>query len=562
MGEKAQKKRNWSALLKDCPELPDRYAFRVYRAFQECGKPIDGLSYEIPQLTWIFTQVMQSLYCEIYQDNPQRCLRGKDLLVCGHVVAGFGDYYQMLATADMLHRRFCSKIKILALTDNLETRKDQFILPDPTKFDLVFHDPEEDPFADREPFVKMASDAAIIVETPQLYFCDYTIGFKDGHTATKVKFHEYDWVKDRPRYTPSSRSMYWDQLTMGLGPFTLGIVIKEPERVGGIASLESGTLKGILFSTTTPSSQDEAHYLNSHKLVYAYFQMTFEMYNFKGSPGSVTMQEFIFSSCFSLVNDDRAIDCICPVKRILNANWNIPDKEHVDFDLALFQKAGIGRIQLYAKKEKGALALVEEVALGAGKVLRIINPFPISNSDVQILTKASYNVVGCTGNLSLTEAISYEKTPRYQPMPHTQRVLHHLKELATDYVGGSKADELPKLLGLYTPGSRASDPFAAGKLIADPKTAAQTKELSLFIKTYCNFNEVLIDTIYRAVAHKEYKQLQEQEAALLNDFLKRKKTLVQCYDLLKRAILNVVETEVEALQLNERSFNQPGFGIL
>jgi hypothetical protein len=494
------------------------YSLRIQNAQGKGNNPV--------QRTWIFKQTIQPLYRLPYRQIAPCAVVGSLPVVCGFVASdGLGDYYQILETAKILQKYFTCIVGVVARVDQLPKRKKMLSLPDPSKFRVAIYDA----FADKTNVARQAADqlfqqASMIIETPHRQLCYLYHDFSGDLNPTKVKVHEYDYDKDIG-YPIENRP--WEHVAMGLGAFTLGIVIKEPNEVPGISALNDLALKELLLGKASA----EPDYYNGYHLIFGYLKIEDEHFSFRGD---LFIQDFIFSCCLALSKDPKHIDIVCPVKRVLNANWPSEDENHADFDCEALQKAGIQTIQLFHKSATGQLTLVEQIGSGDGKMLRLINPFPLSNGDMQILIKASYRYAGCTGDLSFSEAISYEKLPWYQIMGHKRHSFRAFRDLANG------ARELRRYLTLLPNiGKRGEDVMAPGTCMGQEKTITQMEQLCALIKKHYCFNPVLIDLVYRNRGRDRYPEIKALEDRLLGDYLAGNKSLSECFSALQEGMLQV-----------------------
>jgi hypothetical protein len=265
-------------------------------------------------------------------------------------------------------------------------------------------------------------------------------------------------------------------------------------------------------------------YLQNHHIIYSYLKK-------KDDGSDIFIHDFVYSSCSALLDDAKQIDIICSLTRLVNSNHDTPDEEHYEFDTDNFKKLGVSKIQLFQRQESGEFKLIEEIGGEGGKVLRLINPLGVDNADAKILAKASYLCVGCTGDLSLSEALSYDKLPWYQIVHHKQRVFYALQNLVQENIPGARHSHLGKFLTkLPYIGKRNADPELPGECMRAPETHQQTKQMCELVKTQYCFNKILIDIVYREQARQKYPACKKYEDELTQQFIQRKISLSEGYD--------------------------------
>lgn len=105
---------------------------------------------------------------------------------------------------------------------------------------------------------------------------------------------------------------------------------------------------------------------------------------------------------------------------------NFFDKPYVKQCLA--SVPNIAKLQMYRRNDEGFF--IEDGApisnSTQGITIHLIHPFPLQNQDVQILIAHSQSPVGCTGDMSLYEVLSYGKLPLYERPHHKPDVMHDL----------------------------------------------------------------------------------------------------------------------------------------
>ncbi len=496
--------------------LPSHYSYRIQQVHLSAASKI--------QKTWVCEQTLLSLYGLLYQENPAECLQNQPIVISGFVDKdGLGDYYQILATANTLYEQFGIPVRIFIKVENLKERLPNLLLPNPEKFQLTIVDAKEN---NAELEKKIMEGSSIIIDTPHI---------KKALLSSNIKFYEYDWCSEITNLHFSDNG---EHHVMGLGPYSLGITLKDPTTVGDLPSLQDTELKQLLLSNQG-SPEDIQTYNATHRMIYGYLDVKTYKHS-EGSEQDLYVQFFTNSICRDLSEDSHSIDLICPFARILNKNWPPPrERNHIDFDIDELKMRGVQTIQLFKKDPNQKLVLMEEINTGLekGKALRLINPFPIANTDTQILTKASYRYVGCKGDLSPTECLSYEKLPWYQIAPHKVRFFNSLKETTTSptlemyFQSIDTLNSYIKAPHLWNKDSIEEEALLPlESCMKSPNFKAEIESFSNMIKKNYNFNKVLIDFVYRFRAEKEFTLSRH---SLIYDYVHQKKSLEECYHIFK-----------------------------
>ncbi|MES2198907.1 MAG: hypothetical protein V4489_01900 [Chlamydiota bacterium] len=509
--------------------LPAHYAHRIEVAVSAFDDPHSKEDLKIKR-KWVCNQTLLSLYGLLYEDNPAACLEKRPIVVSGYATAGLGDYYQVLATANILYEKFGLPVHVFMKIENLSERRHKLSLPDPEKVILTLVDANDTITEEEEK--KITRNSSIVIDTP------YS---KNGIKTCDIKIHEYD----RAESYSVLRGVYFmnlfmdnnngKDLSMGLGEYKLGITLKNPDMVGDLTSLQDKDLKGLLLS----DKKGDQKYEDTHRMIYGYLYAASKD-DSASRKGALDLypQFFANSMCRALSEDPHSIDLICPFVRILDENWPEKEDTHLDFDIDVLKSSGVQKIQLFKKNNDKELVLKEEVNTGLekGKTLRLINPFPLSNMDAQVLTKASYRYVGCQGDLSLSECLSYGKLPWYQIERHKKSLYKSLYNVAAP---------LPVLKKYFYAMGRIHQNNAAYKsgvnetlvwspleeTMKDVNIESEIKEFTRNIKDGYDFNKVVVDLVYQFRGEKKFPSLGTEK--LLEDYVENTKSLEECYHIFK-----------------------------
>lgn len=497
--------------------LPSHNAFRLQRTFEENRKEqmfasridIGGCSERdiIKSHTKkLFTQTVQSLYRQFKVPS-----KAEEVVVCGQVFHdGLGDYYHILAVAESIKSTHPEwTVRIMADFKGSEELLPKITPPATTKFDFTIYD-KRTSSEERDVAEEKMKNAFAIFNVSYEKTCQLLWYLpKTVQDCLVVQFYEYGF-EDAHRWGHQC-------MTTGLGRYDVGILFKPRIKPEGLVSLKDTPLKKLLFSQENPTPQDESSYHCNNDFVYGYIKSS------SRSTSSKWGTAFVLAVCFAFEESNKTLDIVCPL-------WLVNCEE----------MQGIKEVHLYAGKD---LKLLQVKTLAKeGKLVRLIDPFPLSNEDTQVLTCLSKLCVGCTGDLSFTEVLSLcQNIPFYEIMQHKQKFFIDLLLLADE-----QFKEEPEYLAAYfklllqlinaMDGEFLEIVKKCGRLMRHPKTQEQMREFNRFLKSHFCFNEVITDTISRKLAHKYHPDLAKLHNVLTQAYFKDRITLEEGYFVLKRAV--------------------------
>lgn len=460
------------------------------------------------KLDRLFTEATQSLFRNAPVSTDQ------EIVLCGNICKdGLGDFYHLVNAARILKEAFPSQ-KISLVMDFKEYKSRQSKIQLPQEFECIVYDSEKDsPNSDlvakgREKLAK----AHLIVNLPDKYPLELISEAKKKNPECKkpIRFMEYGYGDD-------SYSRNWgDKATvaMGVNPSEVGIVIK-PQLSEGLLNLENGALIKLLMGKEAPSIADERSYIDATSRCFCYAR----------KEGVV---QFIRIACAAYAEDAKPLDIVCPFDDSYYLYLkNIPN-----------ENPEIAKIQFYKKTPEGKIELIKESAReGAGKTVRIIDPFPLTEHDFQIFaSKADF--MGCTGDISFTEAVSYGKTFFYNAPEHKADFIESLADFAEERFGeDSLLAVCFKIMSELDFMDLNGDEISQfGKLLRNPKTREETRLFCEEIRKYYNFNEHLIDRVSRDSFLQLHPDIGILEKSLRKDFKEGRKTLQEAFQELKSVL--------------------------
>jgi len=365
---------------------------------------------------------------------------------------------------------------------------------------------------------------------------------------TQGKQDRYKYIGEYG-YSPTHESM-------GVECNNLGIIIKDIPPTSSLLDLKNPPLKEFLLSSKTPTRSDLKTYLKTHEIFIAYLKA-----------GSYYQTGFIYTAAaLSKFSGKQTLDLIIP-----QVNLNCL---HTEF----LKQQGIAKIQII-KIQEGRVTQ-EEISLSEkGKALRMINPFPLEQIDFHTLLTCTYPLVGCTGDHSFNEAVSFDRIPFYELRSAKTSFINHLIALA-EHVGeepfylkqyfeklasiydraqGVVIDSMAHYNKLPDEASKAENREKSKKnfdhlekkqtriaesalkiaeLLRQPKFVEEVQKLNSFLRENFSFNAVLQNIVERDLALANCEDLRKLEGTIREDYLKDRITLNQAVELLEESIQN------------------------
>src|SRR5581483_6538268 len=462
----------------------------------------------------------------------------KKHIVCGGYVFndGVGDYYHVLNSAEWIKSKFPSFQ--VSMFINHHDKRCPNVVRKPIDPDIQVHFCAVGEKISDEAYT-MLRDADYFIEMSQWS------NNRDVLNIIEQKVGRYMFIGEYGLKT---------KMAMGIKPDQLGIVIKDPIQPTSLNHLNHSALKEILFGTSTPSEADLKNYFQWHCSFFSYLKM-----------GSYCQSALIYTvSALLALSGSKIADLIVP-------------KVKTEFlDLDFLKQQGIAKIQVISF-EKNQTS-IEEISLSnEGGVLRLINPFPLEQSDFYSLMTSTSFLVGCTGDNSLSEVLSFGRLPFYElrelkkefweqliTISHNQKGMHlkeYLQELyylyddalediikimdIYDKVSGN-IDELPEIgreavqKGLAYFKSKqsaiATSALKLARLIMKPELLREYQRLNVFLRNNCSFNPLLTHMVERALALASHPFLKDAVKSIEKSYLLDEITIQEAYELLTTEI--------------------------
>ena len=239
---------------------------------------------------------------------------------------------------------------------------------------------------------------------------------------------------------------------------------------------------------------------------------------------------FVLAAAASQKGQKEDMDIVCAFENLSQ------------LDTIALKGSNIGKVVLMTRDKEGKLQETDTLDLGQpGKEIRILNPFPIPNDDMKILLKFCQPLVGCTGDVSITEVISNGKIPFYQIRWHKGDFFNNLYHFARAE-GLTRVCEYLDICGValneHDKELESSD-FSQYCLQMGDKCISECIEefekLTDRLASYSTRNSLLVDCIKRFFVHKDHPELEQVENEAKMKWLSGEISLSEACDLVKNS---------------------------
>ena len=454
------------------------------------------------QHTKLLNEVVRNTLLPIYRgiDFSKREI---SILVQGYIQNdGMGDFYHMVHAAKVIQAAF-PEAKIIFAGEVLFLSKRIERLP-ALPFETILWGIRdkagcrvayEDNIRDRQ--IKdeceaLSEQVTVILELPHER---YENSITSSATIPKSRIFEYGTLSDE---FYASMNKPYSRYGMGVAPLEVGIIWKEPQSpMDAIETLSNPGLRSILLNT----SDSTRNYMQTHILHFAYMRYHHSLF---------------VQLCLAADEND--------VRRAIDFILNDISQTIVDDIISSPFAANIQEIQTI---ENGAIT--SSIRLGAeGKTVRLINPFPLENTDMQKLIAIASGCVGCTGDLSISEVLSHGKVPLYYAPIHKKPFIDSLKELAVEFSGNTDSLLVRYLQGVDDFKLTEEKICERGRLLQNPDLYQEMAQFCAFLKEHYDFNRVLVDLVKRNIALAFHPEVKELENDVCRQF-QAGKSLPECY---------------------------------
>jgi hypothetical protein len=328
---------------------------------------------------------------------------------------------------------------------------------------------------------------------------------------------------DQPRLGP--KSMYFAEtgnfttianylqrhwFSMGFGEFEEGIFLQKiPLKLGG---WQDEVFKKLV--------EKKEAYSKTHCLYLAYLPKIPHQ-----------MLVFIHLVCCLQANESRDIDIVLPSMTA----------EDFHLDEVWLKKQGISKV-IFLNREINRQVLYDMNC--PGKNLRLLNLLPLPTNDFEKLLSLSEDVMGCTGDGSLSDCLIQQKIPFYEMRKHKLETGESFIKMA-DFLKLEDVKAYFEEIVRYhelTPSLKAEE---IHKLLKKPLFKKQMKLLNEFIQHYYCYENALLAQVNRLLWIKANPSIKLKEEKLVQHYFENKITAKQAYHIFSDYISNKLKSVIK-----------------
>lgn len=528
--------------------IDKRFSYRETSLYKRRRLQLD--QHDAPLLRERLFQLMTDYQYSIFSINLGE-LENKNIMLLCLKADGFGDIAHTFYFADMLQKKFNNNtVQIFIECTDSDVEKIKQIFPVDNFKNIQFFSLYTNFYEKEEIFSEIKNKKGcflgIAVPLESVEICK---------SPVYRMLREYGYGHMSQVCEPNAMC---NNLSMGFSLIEEGLHFPSTDNLR-LCDIENQQLKNLL-GIYLPSDEDRYH--QTHKLYYMYIQThLWEM----------QMIALYSSAIIEKGNPQSVID----VFLLLDLNYSLKD----------FMQWGVLAVDFLKENNIGEIVRVtstgtESITLGAGKTIRIINLFGhLYTKDIWLLEQNSEPFFGCSGDLSLSAAISRNKLPVYANPGLKDTMMNDWIEIVKNqekYTELVKFLELlkkwnveceaiyrkhtPKKVSFYQPPASMdlSDPYSVPRKSLPelaPKILNYAKELaSLYLQTSLleqakSFNAYavenlnvasrLIHIVYRGLILSNYPDLIAVEKKLHDKFLANEMNEEEVVERLSQAIQNV-----------------------
>jgi hypothetical protein len=373
--------------------------------------------------------------------------------------------------------------------------------------------------------LELITSTDLVLSIPTIYPHLEKLKQKTNSKARFISIGQYGFIESEWFHPKSSN------YSMGLHFLEKGILTREISGNSDFLSIENKKLLTTLFGSAQPKKKHLEKYLNTHKFYLAYLVSS--------NGGAIYLHALLQSQ-----TDDKTIDICSP-----DLGWLIAHiKEQNKKKKPLFEDhLGISRIEIHFKGKIHKRTLAK-----TGKIVRIICPGNLSDSDFRKAMIFSQEFVAVRGDQSFSEAVSLNKSFFYDGAPHAKYFIKDLVALAENKLNqNQEALQLFRCMGkafLHNSPEENTDlvedsyfqdkqPWEEiAKELASSLKSTNTilgcKKLNQIIKNEYSCNQTICQIVTRELLYKLLPHTMEKEEKQILSFIEGKQTLKETLDAL------------------------------
>ncbi len=299
--------------------------------------------------------------------------------------------------------------------------------------------------------------------------------------------------------------------SMGMQPFEEGIFLERT--FDEIRPWQDEGLTKLLWHTPIPSPEQIAVYQAKHSLHVGYLTRI-----------EIQQLIFIYLIVAHRQRDLRHIDIVLP--KLNFDDFTLLDKEWL-------AAQGIGQVMLVDFDVDDKERLICTTGAPVQKCLRLIHVYPIPAPDFEKLLELSEDIVGCTGDLSLSDCLIAGKVPYYELREHKIETWQALKLLATHLKLTAVCQYLD---GVEVYGEMEPVAVVARltEILKRQDFMSQWKQLIGFIKQNYSFKASFHGNMQRFLQCSAHPDLERFEDGLVLQYLNGTISLLEAYEAMQQ----------------------------
>lgn len=417
----------------------------------------------------------------------------EEIVVTGYVMSdGKGDWFNMLNTCKYLQKKFPERtIRLIAISG--EQHRGQLTAPKVKALDLhYFKDAEisaptilPQEIANGPELVEKVRGAAAVVFGPVNIHGLYSqLGTELDRTG--IALFEYDATTNTDRLSGTKAFMGLDKA------FSIGIFTRAMKNSYTWKDIHNERLQNLLFGAINPPDEAIHSYLQTHSIFLCYM----------GFMRALTF--FLDAASFAHAHDpEKSVDICFPCKSsIEELKQFLPRKE--------LQELGFGSITMIYY-EDGTQKEVKRHLGDGKKALRIFDVGGLAPKDFRILMKLSSPLVGCTGDNSLAQALSYGKIPFYEVVGHKVPLRHNLLSIIEEKFGLHSS--------LYTYLVSGANIKERAAKVSAPTLPSEAEQLGDWIRNHFSANSAIQGLVNQRLLPGKDPALAQKVTTLKEDYL-------------------------------------------
>lgn len=300
--------------------------------------------------------------------------------------------------------------------------------------------------------------------------------------------------------------------SLGLDPLEEGIFLKKQE---DLPQWVHTRLSQYIWGVEQPNPAQIKDYLDSHSLHVGYLPRH-----------SLQREIFIELVSRSHMKEHLHIDILLP---------------SLEEDLSFGHEwMGLHRISKIIKVNVGTQIheeVIEELEEKQGRIVRLICALPLPSTDFTKYIQLSDDIVGCTGDGSLSDCIIAGKMPFYEVRPHKLKTLETFRHLAIKQMMPDVLEYFELLQQFASwPSESFTDKFE--KVLNRKSFKLQWKALLEFIKRYYCFEDSFIAHVSRHLIQSLSPDVKNKEEVLIRDFFEGLISVETAYTTLETILIN------------------------